>query len=81
MNGDTFSASDWQAELDEAIRVQSSDTGPSRLFSPPPEQAYYIVAAREAGVQWRCIVKYCKSRGWGGSEKTMNRFYQQKKGK
>ena len=82
MTHDTFSASDWHTEINQQIKQQIDSKRHHCSFAPPPEQAYYIVAARDAGVEWRDIVTYCKSRGWEGSETTMLKFYrQQKKGK
>ena len=81
MNGDTFSASDWQAELDNQVKSQLLGKRLQHSFNPPPAQAYSIVKARDAGVQWCDIMAYCKSRGWEGSETTMLKFYRQQKGK
>lgn len=81
MTKDTFSADDWQAELDEAIKQQAVVSKRNKGFAPPPEQAYYIVAARDAGVEWDAIMAYCKSRGWSGAESTLLKFYREQKGK
>lgn len=81
MTHDTFSAEDWQKELDAAISAQAQTARQSKGFCPPPEQAYYIVAARDAGVEWDTIMAYCKSRGWSGAESTLLKFYREQKGK
>ena len=81
MNNGTFSESDWQAELDSEIDAQMSGKRHHLCFVPCPKQAYYIVKARDAGVEWDTIMKYCRAQGWPGSESTMLRFYRQKKGK
>lgn len=44
-------------------------------------EARGIVKARDAGVDWETITKYCRDRGWAGSESTLLKFYRQKKGK
>ena len=81
MSGDTFSESDWQEELDNQVKSQIMDKHTHHSFTPPQAQAFYIVKARDAGVQWCDIMAYCKSRGWEGSETTMLKFYRQQKGK
>lgn len=81
MNGDTFSASDWQAELDNEVKAQVLGKRNHLGFDPCPKQEYYIIKARDAGVDWDTIVKYCREQGWSGSETTMLKFYRQKKGK
>ena len=80
MTHDTFSASDWHTEINQQIKQQIDSKRPL-VFDPSPEQAYYIVAARDAGVQWVDIAAYCESRGWDGAETTMRRFYKRQKGK
>lgn len=81
MTRDTFSAGDWQAEIDRQVSEQASVYLHHNCFTPCHEQAYYIVKARDAGIGWDAIMDYCKSRGWAGSESTLLKFYRQQKGK
>lgn len=81
MTKDTFSADDWMAEIDKQVNKQVDSKRHHLCFSPGPEQAYYIVKARDSGVDWDTIMQYCKSRGWAGSESTLLKFYRQQKGK
>ena len=62
---------DFRSELDRLIEEQKRDSVHHLCFTPPEAQAYYIVNARGAGIQWKDIAAYCKSRGWSGSESTM----------
>ena len=62
---------DFRSELDRLIEEQKRDAKHHLTFNPSEAQAYYIVNARVAGVQWKDIRAYCKSRGWPGSESTM----------
>lgn len=66
---------DFRAELDRLIEQQKREYTHHLCFSPSEAQAYYIIKARGAGVQWKDIMAYCKSRGWSGSESTMLRWY------
>lgn len=66
---------DFRAELDRLIEEQARDSRHHLCFTPGDEQAYYIKRARAAGIQWKDIMAYCKSRGWSGSESTMLKWY------
>ena len=56
MTHETFSADDWHEAIRQQIAKQVDNKRHHCSFAPCPEQAYYIVAARDAGVQWRDTV-------------------------